>query len=111
MTTKTLEGHDGPVSLYWLIREIPSYQTLQYLGIGLTLSQTTNFRLFQTKRLADDDSKFDENGKKLSKWVENNVGKGKIAGFEQFLLFSWCFQKTCAVDTGKPGLVWERVKT
>ena len=32
---KKLEGHDGPVSLHWLIREIPSYQTLQYLGIGL----------------------------------------------------------------------------
>ena len=29
------EGHDGPVSLHWLIREIPSYQTLQYLEIGL----------------------------------------------------------------------------
>ena len=29
------EGHDGPVSLHWPIREIPSYQTLQYLGIGL----------------------------------------------------------------------------
>ena len=32
---KRLEGHDGPVSLHWLIREIPSYQTLQCLGIGL----------------------------------------------------------------------------
>ena len=29
------EGHDGLVSLHWLIRETPSYQTLQYLGIGL----------------------------------------------------------------------------
>ena len=29
------EGHDGPVLLHWLIREIPSYQTLQYLGIAL----------------------------------------------------------------------------
>ena len=29
------EGHDGPVSLHWLIHKIPSYQTLQYLGIGL----------------------------------------------------------------------------
>ena len=29
------EGHDGPVSLHWLICKIPSYQTLQYLGIGL----------------------------------------------------------------------------
>ena len=31
----TKEGHDGPVSLHWLIREIHSYQTLHYLGIGL----------------------------------------------------------------------------
>ena len=29
------EGHDGRVSLYWLIREIHSYQALHYLGIGL----------------------------------------------------------------------------
>ena len=29
------EGHDGPVSLHWLIREIHSYKTLHYLGIGL----------------------------------------------------------------------------
>ena len=32
---KEQEGHDGPVSLNWLIREIHSYQTLHYLGIGL----------------------------------------------------------------------------
>ena len=29
------EGHDGPVSLHWLIHEIHSYQTLHCLGIGL----------------------------------------------------------------------------
>ena len=29
------EGHDGPVSLHWLIGKIPLNQTLQYLGIGL----------------------------------------------------------------------------
>ena len=32
---KNQEGHDGPVSLHWLICEIHSYQTLHYLGIGL----------------------------------------------------------------------------
>ena len=32
---KIQEGNDGPVSLHWLIREIHSYQTLHYLGIGL----------------------------------------------------------------------------
>ena len=29
------EGHDGPVSLHWLICEIHSYQTLHYLGTDL----------------------------------------------------------------------------
>ena len=27
--------------------------------------------------------------------VENTVGKGEIAHYEQFLLFPWCFQKAC----------------
>ena len=44
------------------------------------------------------------------KRVENTVGKGEIARNEQFLLFPQCFQKTCTIDTLKPGLVWERVK-
>ena len=39
------------------------------------------------KEFADDNFKFDENGRKLSKWVENTVGKGEIARYEQFLLF------------------------
>ena len=47
------------------------------------------------KEFADDNSKFDENNKKLSERVENTVGKGEIAHYEQFLLFPQCFQKTC----------------
>ena len=39
------------------------------------------------KEFADDNSKFDENGRKLSKWLENTVGKERIAHYEQFLLF------------------------
>ena len=39
----------------------------------------TNFRLFQTERVSDDNFKFDENQRKLSKPVENTVGKGEIA--------------------------------
>ena len=46
----------------------------------------------------------------FSKRVENTVGKGEIARYEQFLLFPQCFQKTCTAETLKPGLVWERVK-
>ena len=58
----------------------------------------TNFRLFQTKEFADDNFKFDENGRKFFKQVENTVGKGEIARYEQFLLFPQCFQKTCTAD-------------
>ena len=62
-----------------------------------------NFSLFpndkfldfsKLKEFADDNFKFDENGRQLSKRVENNVGKGGIAHYEQFLLFLQCFQMT-----------------
>ena len=46
----------------------------------------------------------------FSKRVENTVGKGEIARYEQFLLFPQCFQNICTTDTYKPELVWERVK-
>ena len=47
------------------------------------------------KEFADDNIKFDKRGRKLSKHVENTVGKGEIARYEQFLLFPQCFQKAC----------------
>ena len=62
------------------------------------------------KEFSDDNFKFDENGRKFSKSVENTVGKGKIACYEQILIFPQCFQKTVSADKLKPGLVWERVK-
>ena len=72
----------------------------------------TNFRLFQTERfkIIDDNFKFDENGRKLSKRVENTVGKGEIARYEQFLLFPQCFQKACFQGASKGVIVWEWVK-
>ena len=51
------------------------------------------------KEFAGDIFKFDENRLKFAKRVENPVGKGEIARYEQFLLFPQCFQKTCTVDT------------
>ena len=51
-----------------------------------------------------------QNGRKSSKWVENTLGKGEIAHYEQFLLFPQCFQKTCNANRWKPGINWERVK-
>ena len=43
------------------------------------------------KELADYNFKFDENGRKIPKWVENTVGKGEIAHYEQFLFFPTVF--------------------
>ena len=52
----------------------------------------TDFRLSEMKEFADNNFKFDENGRKFSEWVENTH-------YEQFLLFPQCFQKTCTADT------------
>ena len=46
------------------------------------------------KAFADDNFQFDENGRKFSERLENTVGRGEIARYEQFLLFPQCFQKT-----------------
>ena len=43
----------------------------------------TNFKL---KEFADNNFKFVENGRKLSKRVENTVGKGEIARYEKRLV-------------------------
>ena len=61
------------------------------------------------KEFADDNFKFDENGIKLSKRVENIVGKGEIARYEQFLLFPQCFQKACFPKASKGVIVCEWV--
>ena len=65
---------------------------------------------FKLKEFADDNFKFDENGRKLSQWVENIGGNREIARYEQFLLFSKCFQKACFLGASKGVTVWEWVK-
>ena len=45
------------------------------------------------KKIADDNFRFDENGRKLSKWVENTVEKGEITRYEQFLVFPTVFSR------------------
>ena len=71
----------------------------------------TNHRLFQLKEFADDNFKFDENGRKLSKQVENTVGKGEIARYEQFLLFPQRFQKACFPGASKDVIKCEWVNS
>ena len=50
------------------------------------------------KEVADDNFELMKMAEKSPKWVENTVGKGEIARFEQFLLFPQCFKKTCTAD-------------
>ena len=75
----------------------------------LTHYQTTNLESSKLKEFADN-FKFDENGRKLSKLVENTVGRGEIARYEQFLLFPQCFQKACFPGASTGVIVWEWVK-
>ena len=62
------------------------------------------------KESPDDNFKFDENGRKLSRQVEITVGKGEIASYEQSLHFPQCFQKAYFPGASKGVNVWEWVK-
>ena len=53
------------------------------------------------KQSSDDIFEFDGNSKNFSKLVENTVGKGEIARYEQFLLFPQCFLKACFPGASK----------
>ena len=86
---------------------IPLYS---YIYIFLTLTRRSILDTSKLNEFADDNFKFHENGRKLSKRVENTVGKGEIARYEQFLLFPQCFQKTCFLGASKGVIVWEWVK-
>ena len=72
-------------------------------------NQTTSLDSSKLKEFADGNFRFDENGRKLSKRVENTVGKGEIAHYEQFLLFPRCFQMACFPGASKGVIVWEWV--
>ena len=78
---------------------------------GLTLTRRQILNSSKLKEFADDNFKFEENGRKLSKQVENTVGKGEIARYEQFLLFPQCFPKACFPGASKGVIVWEWVNS
>ena len=87
-------------TIFFLSQAISS---LTVFSIAIYLNSFQNNNIFQThpelKQLAEDTLKFHENGRRLSKRVENTLGKGEIARYEQFLLFPQCFQKACTADT------------
>ena len=72
---------------------------------SLSLSKTTYVRLIQTeKKIADDNFKFDENGREFAIRVKNTGEKGDCARHEQFLLFAQCFKRILLQIHKKEGL-------
>ena len=67
-------------------------------NIGLTFAKQQILDSSKEQEFADNNFKFDENGRKFFERVKNNGGKGEIACYEQFLLFPQCFQKTFTAD-------------
>ena len=59
------------------------------------------------KEFADDNSKLEENGRRFAQRVENTVGKGEIARYEQFLLFPRVFKRN-ALETRKHQGLFEK---
>ena len=60
---------------------------------------------------ADDNFIFDKISRKFSKQLENTLGKGEIARYEQFLFFPQCFRKACFLGASKGVIVWEWAKS
>ena len=75
-------------------------------GKELTLSQTTNFRLFQTKRIGRRQFKFDENGRKFSKLGRKHWKKWKLLVMSNFSSSHNVFKRQV-----KTGLVLEWVNS
>ena len=74
---------------------------------ALTLSQTTNLRLFQTERVCRRQS---ENGRKFSKWVKNTMGKGEIARMSNFSFSHSAFKRLLLQTRKNQGLFGKGLK-
>ena len=100
LPTRKNQGLFGKgLNIYWAIHHLNPLPDNKFLDFS------------KLKEFADDNFKFDENGRKLSKWVENTGGKGEIARYKQFLLFPQCFQKACFPGASKGVIVWEWVNS
>ena len=68
----------------------PTKSGLCYKGLNhhfLTFTRRQILDSSKVEEFADNNFKFEKNGRKLSKQVKNTVGKGEIARYKQFLLF------------------------
>ena len=70
-----------------------------WINLYLLSTKRQNLNSSKLKEFADDKTKFDENNGGFSIRVENDVGKGEVARYQQFRLFLQIFQKFCTADT------------
>ena len=70
------------------------------------LSDDKILRLLRLKASADDNINVTQNVKVVFPWIENIVGKEENAGYQHFLLFPQCFQKTLSSNAPKVVIVW-----
>ena len=64
--------------------------------------------MVQLKAFSDNKLNVTENMKFVSERIENFKGKGENAGYQHFLLFPKCFQKSSSLGSlkVKVGIVW-----
>ena len=79
----------------------------------LTLSQTTNFRLFQTERVCRQQIKFHENGRKSFIWVKKHCGQRRNCSFRAISPFRTVFSKDlyCRHTCKNQGLFGKRLRS
>ena len=84
---------------------VRSDQAFSYkMNVAFTSLPNNALDCSKLKQSANKKFKCDENGGNFSERVENTVGKGEIARYEQFLLFPQCFQKSCPAGMKNTGL-------
>ena len=86
---------------------------LQFVSIWTSkiLSSGNGLNSSKLKKLAEDNFKCKENGRKFFKQVENTERKGEIAHYEQFFLFPQCFQKLVLQTHRNQGLFRKELKS
>ena len=78
---------------FWAAINLCAVTALVWLTLVISVKSLPDDKILDRsnfKQSADNNFKFDENSRKSSKQVENTVGKGEIARYEQFLLFPQC---------------------
>ena len=78
-------------------------------GLSLSFNSLPNNKILDVTKLkafADDKIKVAQMLISIFDRIENIVGKGENAGYQHFLFFPQCFQKTSFLGSSKFGIVW-----